>query len=455
MPHPGLVRAAVGVVVLTLALGMVGPAAAAPGAPSGAASGAGATAACRSGHVALTFDDGPAPDLTPRLLSTLRRLHVPATFFMVGERVAAAPASARQVESSGFLVANHSYHHEDLRRLSREQIIATLQSTDRALRAAGVHPTRLMRPPYGAVDAHVYAAIRATHLRPVLWDVDPRDWESGTADQIAARILGQLRPGERIVLQHDGVGNSSSSVAAVPRIVAEARRRGFCFVALDERGRPGFPTPGATLAAARTVTEGQRLALSVTLDAMAGRDTAVRVAVGGGGKDLGDFDPVLRVPAGSLTATLRIPVRRDRLDEKAERLRVKLVSGDGVRVRGSALTVTIRDADGPPSVAGRPAGVVEPSTGSVAVPVTFTLDHPSTRPVALSVQTVPGTADASDFTALATTVTIPPGATSVVVPVSVLADALPEGPETFALRITGASGARIAAADAVVTINPL
>ena len=453
MPHPGLVRAALGVVVSTLALGLVGPAAAAPGAPPGAVGGA-ARAACHAGHVALTFDDGPAAGLTPRLLGTLGRLHVPATFFMVGERVAAAPATARQVERSGFLIANHSYRHEDLRRLSREQVIATLQSTDRTLRESGVHPTRLMRPPYGAVDAQVYAAIRAAHLRPVLWDVDPRDWESGTADQIAARILGQLRPGGQIVLQHDGVGNSPSSVAAVPRIVAGARRRGFCFVALDERGRPGFPTPGATLAAARTVTEGHRLTLTVSLDAMAGRDTSVRVSVEGGAKDLAGFDPVLRVPAGSLTATLRIPVRRDHLDERAERLRVTLASGDGVRVHGRPLTVTIRDADGPPAVSGRPVAVVEPTTGSIAAPVTFGLDHASSRPVTLTVQTVPGTADASDFTALATTVTIPPGATSVVVPVSVLADALPEGPETFTVRITHAAGARVAAADAVVTINP-
>ena len=412
------------------------------------------SAPCSEGHVALTFDDGPSPSVTPTLLATLRRLRVPATFFMVGERVAAAPAMARTVERSGFLIANHTYHHEDLHVLSRDQIIATIRDTDIALHGAGVHPTMLVRPPYGSVDAHVYAAIKATHLRPVLWDVDPRDWESGNAAQIASRILDHLRPGDQIVLQHDGVANSPSSVAAVPRVVHEARRRGFCFVGLDEHGRPGFPTPHARLSAARTVIEGHRLTVKVTLDAMAGRDTSVKVSVRDGGSELGRFDEVLQVPAGSLTGRVRIRVRDDQIDEPTRTLTISARRRSGVRVDGSSITVKVKDDDPLPTVAGQPAVVVEPLTSNVVVPVTFALDHASSHAVGLAVQTVPGTADTTDFTPVATTLTIPAGATSVQLPVTVHADAVPEGPETFAVRIVTASGAHVGAADAMVTINP-
>jgi peptidoglycan/xylan/chitin deacetylase (PgdA/CDA1 family) len=437
---------------LTVALALAGLVVVAP--PATSADPASRSAGCRAGHVALTFDDGPSSSVTPRLVATLRRLHVPATFFMVGERVDASPATARLVERSGFLVANHTYRHEDLRGLSSDQIVATLRATDRALDDAGVHPTGLMRPPYGAVDAHVYAAIRKAHLTPVLWDVDPRDWEGGDAGQIADRILGQLHAGSDIVLQHDGVQNSPSSIAAVPRVVAGARGRGFCFVALDERGRPGFPVPRATIEGSRKVVEGQELWLTVTLGGMAGRATSVRLSVEGGRNDLGRYDSLVRVPAGALSATVRVAVRKDGLDERTERLRVALTAADGVRPEGPPLTVRVKDADDAPRVSGQPVSVTEPVTGSATAPVVFTLDRPASRPVRLTVQTVPGTADESDFTPVATTLRIARGDVSAAVPVTVHADAVPEGQETFVVRITQVSGARVSVADAVVTVDP-
>jgi peptidoglycan/xylan/chitin deacetylase (PgdA/CDA1 family) len=314
-----------------------------------------ATRGCRAGHVALTFDDGPSPTVTPRLLATLERLHVPATFFMVGERVAASPSTARLVERSGFLVGNHSYRHQDLTGLSTEEIEATIRSTAAALRDAGVQPTGLMRPPYGAVNARVYAAIRRTHLRPVLWNVDPRDWAGGTADQIAARVLGQLHRGDNIVLQHDGVRNSPSSVAAVPRIVSEARRRGYCFVGLDEDGRPGFPTARAALGVQpvdRHVAEGDRLHITVALDREVGRDTWVRIHLSGRTasvrRDLVRPAATVRIPAGRLNAEVVVRVRRDRLVEGTERFDVRLTDGVGLVPERGKITVVIDDADQQP-----------------------------------------------------------------------------------------------------------
>jgi hypothetical protein len=102
-----------------------------------------------------------------------------------------------------------------------------------------------MRPPYGAIDARVRRLVADLGLTPVLWTIDSRDWAGGDAQQIASRILAQLRPHQRnVVLQHDGVTNSPASVSAVPYVVRAARRRGYCFTSLNDAGR--MVTPGMT-----------------------------------------------------------------------------------------------------------------------------------------------------------------------------------------------------------------
>jgi peptidoglycan/xylan/chitin deacetylase (PgdA/CDA1 family) len=206
-----------------------------------------ATDRCR-GLVALTFDDGPRAGTTRRLVGILRARDVPATFFMVGSRVIAAPRLARLVARNGFTVANHTWDHGRLTSMTDAAVRRELRRTVRALRAAGVRPSDLARPPYGAVTARVRADFRQLGLRPVLWTIDSRDWAGGTPAQIAARVLSALRPHRaNIVLQHDGVTNSPNSVSAVPAIIRGARHRGYCFAALDARGKPVRPaaTPPA------------------------------------------------------------------------------------------------------------------------------------------------------------------------------------------------------------------
>ena len=219
-----LLVAVLGLALLTAPPTGVGPAAAA----------AGSAAACPSGYVALTFDDGPSAENTPRLVRILKRVHAPATFFMVGQQVAAAPDAARLVGKSGFLVGNHSYRHQNMTTQTRAQIRSTLRATERRLRAAGLHPSDLMRPPFGDIDRRVRRAVRSVGLVPVLWDVDSHDWSGGSRKAIARRVLAGLRPNRsNIVLQHDGAAGSPASIAAVPRVVRVARDRGYCFVALD------------------------------------------------------------------------------------------------------------------------------------------------------------------------------------------------------------------------------
>lgn len=193
---------------------------------------------CSAGLVALTFDDGPSRTQTPRLVGMLLDSTVPATFFMVGNRIDSAPGVARRVAREGFVIGNHTWSHPQLPSLSDHDVRGQLVETGRAFRKAHVRPSRLMRPPYGAINPRVRSVIGAVHLTPVLWTVDSRDWTGGSSAQIADRILAQLRPHRRnVVLQHDGINNSPNSVGAVPIVIHRARQRGYCFAGLDNEGR--------------------------------------------------------------------------------------------------------------------------------------------------------------------------------------------------------------------------
>ncbi len=419
---------------------------------------AAAPGACRTGTVSLTFDDGPSASVTPRLVRILGRADVPATFFMVGQRVASAPATARQVARAGHVIANHSYAHADMTTQSSAQVAATLRDTDAELRRAGVVPTRLMRPPYGAINDSVRATVRRSGYVPVLWDIDSRDWTGLSSSTIAARILGSLRPGRsNVVLQHDGVGNSPASVDAVPRVISEARRRGYCFVALDERGRPGFPTPDVSLAVTTPeVAEGQPVRLTLTLDAPTARTTSVRVRARDKktGRSVGTVTVNFR--AGRTTARASLPTQRDGLDGPTRRLDLRLERARGLRADRAPHRVLVRDRDPAPRADGVDRTATEPQGEPVTVPVRFKLDRASLRRITLVVVTRPGTTGAGDVRPLRRRVVVPAGARRFVVGVTLLPDSADEGPEveeTFTVAVTSGRYVRIGR-PATVTVRP-
>lgn len=419
------------------------------------AAGADRGGACRSGFVSLTFDDGPAGPTT-RLVRILREAHVPATFFMVGQRVA-MPRVARRVERAGFLIGNHSWAHVDMTAQTSTQVAATLRATDAALRRAGTHPTRLMRPPYGALDDAARDGIRAAGLVPVLWTIDSRDWQSGTAGQIATRILAGLRPNAtNIVLQHDGVQRSPTSVDAVPLVIRGARSRGYCFVALDERGRPGFPTPTVSVSVTNT-REGEPAVATVRLSKPPGRATSVLLRTRSRSATVGnDVDLIKRrvtIRAGDLALRVRIPVRKDGTDERRERFEVTIGRPRGALIGDGSALARIRDIDPRPKILGVDATVTEPTEALATVDVRLRPSHVSGRWIRMVVATEPGTADDTDFTPVHLGVVIPPGEESVVVPVDVLADAVEEVDETFTVRVLRGRHVRIGR-PATVTIVP-
>ncbi len=187
--------------------------------------------------VALTFDDGPSPEYTPRILARLAKLHVPATFFVIGYLAAEHPSLVRREVRMGMVVGNHSYNHPEVPpfdQLPLPLLRDEISLGDEVLTRLGLR-TRLFRPPGGGTSARLVDTAAALGQRVVLWSVDPTDWEPGiTANEIARRVLAGIRPGA-IVDLHDGGGDRSATLAALPAIVRGIRARGLRLVAL-ERG---------------------------------------------------------------------------------------------------------------------------------------------------------------------------------------------------------------------------
>jgi peptidoglycan/xylan/chitin deacetylase (PgdA/CDA1 family) len=189
------------------------------------------------GEVALTFDDGPWPVQTKQVVDILERFGVPATFFMIGDLVERYPGIVRMVAKAGMRIGDHSWDHPvtpGLADLSRERVAEEIGRTADALAALGVVP-RLFRPPGGSFDAAVLREAERQRMRVVTWSVDPRDWNSHTSSrQIAHRVLRTVAAGS-IVLMHDGGGDQSATIHALPKIIRGIRRMGLRLVAIPKR----------------------------------------------------------------------------------------------------------------------------------------------------------------------------------------------------------------------------
>jgi cellulose synthase/poly-beta-1,6-N-acetylglucosamine synthase-like glycosyltransferase/peptidoglycan/xylan/chitin deacetylase (PgdA/CDA1 family) len=193
--------------------------------------------------VALTFDDGPDPVWTPRILAVLRRYRVPATFFVVGAHVAGYPGLVRQELSDGDEVGTHTYTHINLAGGWQEQL--QLKLTQNALAGAAGIRTALLRPPYSSEpDAATAAQWRAFQQAGrdgyliVLANIDTRDWaRPGIAEIVAAAMPRHGRGA--IIMMHDSGGNRSQTVRALPRIITRLRAKGYRFVTVT--GGVGLP----------------------------------------------------------------------------------------------------------------------------------------------------------------------------------------------------------------------
>jgi peptidoglycan/xylan/chitin deacetylase (PgdA/CDA1 family) len=195
----------------------------------------------QSREIALTFDDGPSA-YTQRLLGELRSLHVPATFFQIGYAIAEFPRYAAREVDFGFAIGDHTLTHPFLANMSlagqRQEILGDAGQ----IHAYGAPYPRLMRPPYESFDALTTKVTRAARMLMVLWSVDTADYARPGIKRIVYTAVSGARPGA-IILMHDGGGPRSETVAAVPTIVRDLRRRHYRFVTVPRLMLDDPPPP--------------------------------------------------------------------------------------------------------------------------------------------------------------------------------------------------------------------
>ena len=191
--------------------------------------------------VALTFDDGPSPETTPRLLDVLAEKNVLATFFMLGNMARNNPTIVHRAKREAHEIASHTMYHQNLPRLSQDAISADINEANAVFRDLLGQSPLLTRPPYGNINNNV-RNIAGTPL--ILWSVDPEDWKNRDPDTIVEIAMSQVHDGA-IILAHDIY---PTTVEAISRLIDILRENDYEFVTISELAtvRKTSLSPGAS-----------------------------------------------------------------------------------------------------------------------------------------------------------------------------------------------------------------
>ena len=177
--------------------------------------------------IALTFDDGPHPVFTPRLLDGLKERGVHATFFLIGKNIIGNEDIVRRMKDEGHLIGNHTYNHVQLTKLSEEKACEEIIKTNDLIYEVTGSGTEFIRPPFGSWNDNLECGIE---LISILWSVDPLDWKTEDTSAVVNRVVKNVKEND-IILLHDYYG---SSVDAALQIVDILQKEGYEFVTADE-----------------------------------------------------------------------------------------------------------------------------------------------------------------------------------------------------------------------------
>src|SRR5699024_4069558 len=178
-------------------------------------------------RVAITFDDGPHPVYTPRLLDGLKERNVKAMFFLIGENIVGREHIVRRMAEEGHIIGNHTFHHVQLKCLNEEVACQEITSTNELIESIINKPIEFIRPPFGACSSKKSCPVE---LFTILWNIDPLDWKDQNADLIVQRVLSEVKDGS-VILLHDVY---DTSVEAALRIIDALQAEGYEFVTADQ-----------------------------------------------------------------------------------------------------------------------------------------------------------------------------------------------------------------------------
>lgn len=209
--------------------------------------------------LAITFDDGPHPKNTPRLLDMLKERGIKATFYVIGQNAAQYPEIVQRIVAEGHEIGNHSYTHAALTKCSPAKVAEEINKTNEAIAlACGAKPATV-RPPYGATNSAITKRLNDEfNLAVIMWSVDPLDWKIRNASHVSSHILQNAKSGS-IVLSHD---IHPSTIDAMPAVLDGLIAKGYKFATVSEliaMDKPGSPKdPGAPAPASYEPKTGQR-----------------------------------------------------------------------------------------------------------------------------------------------------------------------------------------------------
>ena len=187
------------------------------------------------GQIALTFDDGPTPDITNKILDVLKREKVKATFFVIGQKVVRQPQLIRRMSKEKHEIGNHTYNHSKLTWINNRKIIDELKKTSELIASLTGRSVNLFRPPHGALTGEKRQLVEERGYDIIMWSINADDfWHKKTGmrhpDSIVRRVVTRLKGGD-IILMHD---NSQQIVKALPKIIKELKKKGFYFVTISQ-----------------------------------------------------------------------------------------------------------------------------------------------------------------------------------------------------------------------------
>ena len=189
-----------------------------------------------SKKVLLTFDDGPNPRTTPKILKIIKKRNIKAIFFVIGLQVKKYPNILKEIYADGHIIGNHTYHHKNLAKLSKSEIEAEIGDTNKLITSITGEKVKYLRPPYGAVNKNVINLIKREGMSVMLWNVDPEDWKNRNKYKTLYKLEKQLHIGSKherggVVLMHDIY---SSTVSALGPFLDKLAENNYTITSIDK-----------------------------------------------------------------------------------------------------------------------------------------------------------------------------------------------------------------------------
>ncbi len=183
--------------------------------------------------IALTFDDGPHPRLTPEILKILKKYNVPATFFLVGENVKNYPETVEKILADGHELGNHTYTHGRVSEYGFFEMKREFEACESAIYEISEYKTKLLRPPEGHLDGKIKAISKEMDYNIILWNIDTKDWAHTSPEAICKNVAEHISGGS-IILMHDYISYNSPTPKALELFIPILLEKGYQFVVVSD-----------------------------------------------------------------------------------------------------------------------------------------------------------------------------------------------------------------------------